>query len=62
MFDVAWEQIEGIEAEKARKAAQRSIPVYSNPTDIPVSRPNANYTSHQRNTIRKASIANQKNQ
>merc|ERR550532_1056916 len=34
VLDITWEKIEAIEAEKARKAAERKIPIYSNPDEV----------------------------
>ena len=37
VLDIAWEKIESIEAEKMRKAAERRVPLYSNPNSLIVS-------------------------
>ena len=36
VLDITWDKIEEIEAEKARRAAERKIPMYSNPSELEV--------------------------
>ncbi|XP_075260670.1 WD repeat-containing protein 93-like isoform X1 [Convolutriloba macropyga] len=35
VLDITWEKIEVIEAEKARRAAERKVPIYSSPDEVP---------------------------